>query len=46
MFVSEFAGDIKFNGVTISDHIGLNFNQYIKTGVTPNLNLNIGTVST
>ncbi len=46
MFVSEFAGDVKFNGVTITDHTGLNFNKFLQTGVTGSLGLNLGTVST
>lgn len=45
LYVSEYAGDILFNGLTISDHKGVKQNAYITTG-SPNLNLNIGTVST
>ncbi len=43
--MSEYAGDIMLNGLTISDHKGLKQNAYITTG-SPNLNLGIGTVST
>ena len=42
LYVSEYAGDILFNGMTIADHKGLNSNTYI----TGTLGLKIGTLST
>jgi hypothetical protein len=42
LYVSEYAGDIMFNGMSIVDHKGLKSNTYI----SGTLSLNIGTVST
>jgi hypothetical protein len=45
IYLSEFVGDILYNGITISDHQGVYKNTYL-SAASPSLNLKIGTVST